>query len=223
MRTGAKKRPGRRAGPIRTCLGCRSRIPRGAGIRLVADPEGRLLPDLFGRLPGRGAWLCPDPSCILRALESGALRRALGAGLRPPALDELVSALRTAHQTRVRSILGAARAGGYLAAGHDAVRRRLNGEGLALVLIAPGAGEALRREMLELCQKRAVPMLEMAGELAISGRPDDRPLAVAGIVHRGLARSLRLRVDAWKRLLSSPENRGRRPAAAVDSTRSHRG
>lgn len=223
MRTKPPRHSGRRAGPIRTCLGCRRKLARGASVRLVAGPDGAVLPDLFGRLPGRGARLCPDPACIRRALETGALRRALGADLRPPRWEDVLEALRAAQERQARSILGAAGSGGFLVAGHDAVRRRLNGEGLALLLLAPDAGEALRREMLELCQRRAVPWRELAPGLPLPARADQRPFAVGGILHRGLARSLAARLDNWKRLLSSPENRGKRPAAAVDSTRSHRG
>ncbi|NMB76662.1 MAG: YlxR family protein [Myxococcales bacterium] len=223
MRTGPKKRSGRRAGPIRTCLGCRRKLAHGASIRLVAGPDGAVLPDLTGRLPGRGARLCPDPACIRRALETGALRRALEANLRPPPWEELLETLRAAQERQARSILGAAGSGGFLVTGHDAVRRRLNGGGLALLLLAPDAGEALRREMLELCKLRTVPWRELTVGLALPSRAEHRPFAVGGILHRGLARSLATHLDNWKRLLSSPEDRGKRPAAAVDSTRSHRG
>jgi predicted RNA-binding protein YlxR (DUF448 family) len=37
---------------------------------------GAVVPDPGARLPGRGAYLCPDPACGERALRRGALQRA---------------------------------------------------------------------------------------------------------------------------------------------------
>ncbi|WP_456845186.1 YlxR family protein [Cellulomonas sp. P5_C6] len=66
-------------GPVRTCVGCRATGPRSALLRVVADHDGaRLLVDVGRRMPGRGAWLHPDPGC----LEKAERRRAFGRALR---------------------------------------------------------------------------------------------------------------------------------------------
>ena len=63
------------AEPIRTCVGCRRRLPASSLVRCaVVDGQVRL-----GRtLPGRGAWLCPTPECVAAAVRRGGLARALG-------------------------------------------------------------------------------------------------------------------------------------------------
>jgi len=64
--------------PVRTCIGCRRARVKRALLRVARTPEGvRFDPD--ARLPGRGAYLCPDPDCIAAARRRGAspLRRAL--------------------------------------------------------------------------------------------------------------------------------------------------
>lgn len=60
-----------RARPVRTCVGCRGRAVTTELLRLVVErvsPTGlgtvRVVPDLAGRLPGRGAWLHPLPDCL---------------------------------------------------------------------------------------------------------------------------------------------------------------
>ena len=65
-------------GPLRTCVGCRATGPRSALLRVVVDREGTLLVDVGRRMPGRGAWLHPDPGC----LEKAERRRAFGRALR---------------------------------------------------------------------------------------------------------------------------------------------
>ena len=70
----------------RTCVGCRQRTERSGLLRLVADrsqgvpPPGVVavvLPDPRSRLPGRGAWVHPDPGCLDAAEKRRAVPRAL--------------------------------------------------------------------------------------------------------------------------------------------------
>ncbi|WP_325050762.1 YlxR family protein [Actinomadura spongiicola] len=65
--------------PVRTCVGCRVRSVKSDLLRLVVV-EGVLVPDPRGRLPGRGAYLHPDPAC----LELAERRRAFPRALRVP-------------------------------------------------------------------------------------------------------------------------------------------
>jgi predicted RNA-binding protein YlxR (DUF448 family) len=45
-------------------------------VRVVAR-DGRAAVDAAARLPGRGAWLHPDPGCVENAIRRKALGRAL--------------------------------------------------------------------------------------------------------------------------------------------------
>ena len=73
--------------PSRTCVGCRATGSRQALLRVVVDPGANaLVVDVARRMPGRGAWLHPDPHC----LELAVRRRAFGRALRtaaPPDAD----------------------------------------------------------------------------------------------------------------------------------------
>jgi predicted RNA-binding protein YlxR (DUF448 family) len=71
--------------PIRTCIGCRAKRFQSELIRIGRTKDGMVAVGLG--MPGRGAYVCPTPKCVGRALASGALKRALR--LRAP-LDENV-------------------------------------------------------------------------------------------------------------------------------------
>ena len=62
--------------PLRQCLGCREMKPKKELIRLVKPPEGPVSLDFKGKLPGRGAYVCPNPECLKRIRKSRALERA---------------------------------------------------------------------------------------------------------------------------------------------------
>jgi predicted RNA-binding protein YlxR (DUF448 family) len=49
--------------PVRTCLGCGQRRPKEALMRIVLV-DGALTVDESVRLPGRGAYICPEAACI---------------------------------------------------------------------------------------------------------------------------------------------------------------
>ena len=62
--------------PTRTCVGCGVRAARSELVRVVAAGD-EIVPDVAGRLPGRGAYLHPSLACLERAQRRRALSRAL--------------------------------------------------------------------------------------------------------------------------------------------------
>lgn len=67
--------------PLRQCLGCREMKPKKELIRVVRSPEGDVSLDFRGKLPGRGAYVCPDSACLAKARKAKALERAFSAPL----------------------------------------------------------------------------------------------------------------------------------------------
>ena len=63
--------------PQRQCMGCRERKAKKEMIRVVRTPEGSVNLDFGGKMNGRGAYICPNPECLKRALRSKALDRSL--------------------------------------------------------------------------------------------------------------------------------------------------
>jgi predicted RNA-binding protein YlxR (DUF448 family) len=81
-------------GPVRTCVGCRTRAPAPELLRVVAR-DGAVVPDKGRREPGRGAHLHPTVACLELAERRRAFPRALRVG---GALD--LSLLRAELETR---------------------------------------------------------------------------------------------------------------------------
>ncbi len=70
---------GRGRTPLRTCVGCRAERPRSELVRFTVR-DGKVVMDLGGRMPGRGAYVCREPRCLRAALRKGRLARALRVG-----------------------------------------------------------------------------------------------------------------------------------------------
>ena len=58
-------------------------------IRVVKSPEGVISLDEKGRMPGRGAYVCPDVECLRRARKSRALERAFETQIPPEVYDAM--------------------------------------------------------------------------------------------------------------------------------------
>ncbi|NKX56067.1 YlxR family protein [Arthrobacter mobilis] len=84
--------------PQRTCIGCRRRDAQADLLRLAvtaADGASAVVVDEGRRLPGRGAWLHPDPDCMALAVK----RRAFGRAFRARVDSSAVESYFHAHPT----------------------------------------------------------------------------------------------------------------------------
>lgn len=70
--------------------GLRARKNEYDFLRIVRTPEGAVLFDPTGKLPGRGAYLCRNSECVRRALRSNRLSHLL----RAPVSEEVCQQLR---------------------------------------------------------------------------------------------------------------------------------
>ena len=77
--------------PMRQCLGCREMKPKRDLIRVVRSPEGTISIDSKGKAPGRGAYLCPDPECLKRAIKTRAISRAFEIEIPQEIYDSLLA------------------------------------------------------------------------------------------------------------------------------------
>lgn len=75
--------------PMRQCLGCREHKPKKELIRVVRSPEGEVSLDFKGKLPGRGAYVCPQAACLAKARKARALERAFDVALPPEVYEAL--------------------------------------------------------------------------------------------------------------------------------------
>ena len=75
--------------PMRQCLGCREMKPKRELIRAVKSPDGEVNLDFKGKMPGRGAYLCPNVECLKKAMKSKALERAFSVQIPEEIYEEL--------------------------------------------------------------------------------------------------------------------------------------
>ena len=75
--------------PQRQCVGCREMKDKKELLRVVRTPEGDIQLDGRGKASGRGAYVCPNVTCLKKARKSKALERAFSTQIPPEIYDKL--------------------------------------------------------------------------------------------------------------------------------------
>ena len=75
--------------PMRRCTGCMVSKPQKELLRIVKSPDGTFTIDTSGRSNGRGAYLCPDISCLEKARKKHGLERSFRGAVDGMVYDEL--------------------------------------------------------------------------------------------------------------------------------------
>ena len=75
--------------PLRRCTGCNEQKPKKELVRVVRRPQGEIALDRVGKMPGRGAYLCPSAQCLAKARKAKRLERALEAQIPPEVYERI--------------------------------------------------------------------------------------------------------------------------------------
>ena len=74
--------------PMRKCIGCNEQKTKKELVRFVRSPEGDISLDLVGKKSGRGAYICPDAQCLMKARKSKRLDRIFEVSVPDDVYDE---------------------------------------------------------------------------------------------------------------------------------------
>jgi predicted RNA-binding protein YlxR (DUF448 family) len=119
---------------VRTCLVCRKKAQKFELCRFVRAVDGEICFDEKGTLESRGAWLCADKACVLKAFQKRMLFR--GERTLPSSGDTMLDHMRRRIKISFLSKLGFSRKLGQLETGKDAVMRLVGDGKIFAVLLA---------------------------------------------------------------------------------------
>ncbi len=144
-------------GPNRRCIATGESLPIAGLVRFVVGPGNIVVPDIDGRLPGRGLWLKAERAMMEAAASKRLFAKAARKDVVVPAdLADTVAALL---KRRCLNHLGLAKRAGLVAAGAEKVRARIaEGRTAALVEAADGSLDE-RRKFVALAP--GIPVVEL--------------------------------------------------------------
>jgi len=182
---------GRGAGPRRRCVYCRKTLDKRSLLRIVADPGGAWLVDWRQRLPGRGAYLCPEPTCVAGAVDRGGLRSALSSNEQGEG-DDLVIKIRDGFGARALRMVGMATRSEEVARGRDAARKVLFKKQAFMAITAGDASGRTKRYFRSICARQGIHFVELFSKKELGRATSRNELAVLAIMNRELAEKIEL-------------------------------
>ncbi|MEL6567418.1 MAG: RNA-binding protein [Pseudomonadota bacterium] len=176
--TGPERLTSKTASPERECAVTREVRPQSEMIRFVRAPDGVVVPDVAGKLPGRGVWVSAQRECLNKAVAKDAFSRRFKAKSKADeALADTVEALLL---QRCVALFGLARKSGRLVTGFDQVRASLKKAKPAWLIEASDGAKDGRTKVYSLA-KALYGDVEVAG--ALSSAELGMALGREGVIH----------------------------------------
>ncbi|NNE52453.1 MAG: RNA-binding protein [Sulfitobacter sp.] len=126
-------------GPERKCIATGEVQPKHGLIRFVVGPDGQLVPDILGKLPGRGIYVAADRAALEQAVKKKLFARAAKQQVTIP--EGLVEEVERQLARRVVDLISLQRKGGRAVAGYEKVKGWLQQEEAeVLIQASDGSG-----------------------------------------------------------------------------------
>ena len=150
----------------RRCIVSGASLRPEEGIRFVVGPNACIVPDVFGKLPGRGLWVRANPKEISTAVTKGKFVQATRHSVIAP--EELAVQVERLLTKRCIDLIALARRAGEAVAGYEKVRLWLRGRPNSLLVIANDGSKSSREKMKKFAY--GVPLIEClwAAELGVA-------------------------------------------------------
>jgi uncharacterized protein len=195
--------------PQRRCLATREVKGQDQMIRFVLDPGGQVVPDIDGRLPGRGMWLSADRNVLDRAVAANLFARAVRGPARAEA--DLAGRVERLLVGRALDCLGLARRAGQVTMGFEQVRACLRSSAAGVLLAAADSAPDGRGKLRRLAGDLPVITAFSKAELGAA-------LGREGLVHVAVAPGrLAERLLCYVRRLAGFRSSVPAPAAQVET------
>ncbi|GAD54735.1 RNA-binding protein [Limimaricola cinnabarinus] len=125
-------------GPERKCIVTGDVQPKSGLIRFVIGPDGQVVPDILGKLPGRGIYVTAEKA-VIETAKRGQFARAAKMPVTVP--EGLAAEVERQQARRVVDLIALARKAGLAIAGFEKVKSALAGDHVRVLLQASDGSE----------------------------------------------------------------------------------
>ncbi len=134
-----------RTEPERKCIATGEIQPKHGLVRFVVGPDQTVVPDVAGKLPGRGIWVASQADALETAVRKGLFSRA--AKTKVTTRPDMVQFVSDLLAKRLVDTMSLARKAGQAVTGFEKVKALLvSGDAVALFQAADGS-EAMKRKL----------------------------------------------------------------------------
>ncbi|WP_270725358.1 RNA-binding protein [Shimia sp. Alg240-R146] len=179
--------------PERKCIATGEVLPTVGLVRFVVGPDETVVPDVKGKLPGRGIWVLADRAAITKAASKGLFSRAAKQKVQVP--EGLVDEVERQLAHRVVELVSLSRRAGTAVTGYEKVKDWLVKDVAEILLQASDGSERGKMKLRPPDEGHYFDCLT-ASELGLAfGRQTviHGALASGGLTQRVVEEALRLK------------------------------
>ena len=190
------------SGPQRTCIACRQSQAKKQLVRYVVAPGGAVVVDYRQRLPGRGAYTCISPDCLLNAVKRNGFQRCFKGQCDSVDAAELLQQLIAAVEQKIVNLIGMSRKSKQFIAGSNAVIEALKKDSsLAFIIVANDISVAIKNKIVTLAQKKNIYTAHLFDKHSIGQMLGKEERSVMAIQAGMLADSLLNELHMYRQLV----------------------
>lgn len=187
--------------PQRSCIACRQVLPKADLLRFVQAPDLALVPDLQGKLPGRGAYTCMKRGCVVQALARKQFSRAFkGEVLLPPA-DELIRQIIGLMESRVASYLALANKAGKIVSGNEQVMDFLRKGNKGVLVLASDISADIGEKLIQTAKRSGMDCFMFSTKDALGALLGKGLRSALIVADRGFLEVLRNEMGKYRNFL----------------------
>lgn len=190
-----------RQGATRTCIGCKEARQQADLVRYVLTPELEVIPDLKGKLPGRGCYTCISVDCIEKAVERKQFHRAFKGRNAPVEKSALVASVIQSQRDRVLNLIGMTRKAGLVVTGSSLVLTGMPKGAFDLVLQAEDMAGGTGRKIVDAARKNDIDLVVFLDRDQLGRAVGKDWRSVLGFKPGGLTEALQQELYRYKELV----------------------
>ncbi len=185
--------------PKRTCLGCRAVKNKDDLLRFVISPDGIPAPDLMSKLPGRGAYTCPDKACISEAVSRKQFDRAFKREVKHASADEIILMVISTMEARIASYVALANKAGKIVSGSDMVMNILKKGGKErIILFSTDVSGDIRQKVINLAEKNGTEYFSLFDKERVGALIGKSLRSVVAVEGQGFVLSIKKELERYR-------------------------
>ena len=184
--------------PQRSCLSCRIVKDKHELLRFVLAPDRTLVPDLQAKLPGRGAYTCPNKTCLRAAAAKKQFARSFRGEVRFGTPDELVGQVVGRMEERIAAYLALANKAGKVVSGGDTVAELLMKRTTGIICIASDTSADMGEKLAYMAERAGVEHFSMFDKERLGALLGKGLRSVVAIERGGFGETLKKELERYR-------------------------
>ncbi len=194
--------------PKRSCLGCRAVKTKNDLLRFVLTPDRILVPDLMSKLPGRGAYTCPDTECLKDAVAKNQFGRAFKGEVKAFSAEELIALVVSMMEERIASYLALANKAGRIVSGSDLVMQVLKkNQKDRIILLSADISDDIRQKVVKLADKTGVEHFSLFAKERVGALIGKGLRSVVAVEGHGFVSAMKREIERYRNFVGEVRSR----------------